>query len=144
MICNPGMSNIRLATWLDKFLGSYRKACGKFENHFEKQEKSLSLFKAIRVFDPLQRQRLSRDIINCSVIFGCNNDAVLDEWLAQYWALPPIENEEFDLQAFWKEEPNFLILKEMALSLIWLPSAAAEVERSFSKLKCFEASNGND
>ena len=140
MICNPGLSNIRLATWLENFQDSYRKACGKFETHFEKQEKSLALFKAIRIFDPLQRQQLSRDIKNYSVIFDCNNNAVLDEW-AQYWALPPIENEEFDLQAFWKEQLKIPILKELALNFIWLPSAAAEVERSFSKLKCLEAPN---
>ena len=83
---------------------------------------------------------MSRDIKNYSVIFDCNNNAVLDEW-AQYWALPPIENEEFDLQAFWKEQLKIPILKELALNFIWLPSAAAEVERSFSKLKCLEAPN---
>ena len=135
-------TNTEVAAVLELFMGGFRLAHRKFCKHIENKKTAVEMFKIIRIFDPIQRPTLPRDITQYSNLKGFSSAGaqLLDEW-AIYWGINEIfDMNSFDIVSFWINGGESMpILSKLALNYIWVPASAATVERSFNKLNQLES-----
>ena len=120
------------------FSQAFTLAYEKCEKHLS-HHPALSLFKAIRCFDPkfIQSNAINHNMANYRIIeeFHSPNDILIQEW-AIYCGLNESAEELIDLDVYWQGKIHLLPeLSTLALVYIWLPVSGVDVERSFSSYK---------
>ena len=118
----------------EAFALAYEKCEKYISNH-----PALSLFKAIRCFDPrfIQSNITHHNIGDYRIIeeFKFPTDNLIQEW-AIYCGLNESTEEFEDLDIYWRGKSHILPeLSLLALIYIWLPVSGVDVERSFSSYK---------
>ena len=112
-----------------------QNAAEKLSDYIEgTKQPAISLFKAVRVFDPRQLPVLSKTLADFIAI--SNFELAANEWQI---FLDIATNEELpdDVTAYWRAMQHWLpMLSALALSYIALPVALVDVECSFSKYGC--------
>ena len=98
------LSNKSLGNCLIMFQDGFAAAHNKLLKHMEIQKTALDFFKACRVFDPRQKQMLSRNITDYSIIPGMSSPSadLLTEWAIYYNSNPQLEN--FNIVSFWESK----------------------------------------
>jgi hypothetical protein len=134
------ISNINHSLYILKFKNAYKLALNKFQKHIT-QHPALSLFKAIRCFDPKyihsQEERKNISLYQDILEFKNPKDVIIQEW-GIYVNLNETfdDNIDLDLDKYWKEKSKYLPnLSKIALIYIWIPVSGVDVERSFSIYK---------
>ena len=128
--------NFDSSAYVTMFREVYQLALNKLKKHID-HHSALPLFKAIQCFDPryIRAQQHHYNINLYSEIqeFKKPTDQIIQEWGIYYSLEEEFENDELDLDIYWKGKirslPN---LSKLALEYIWLPVSGVDVERSFS------------
>jgi hAT family C-terminal dimerisation region len=120
------------------FSEAFVLAYEKCEKHLSRHP-ALSLFKAIRCFDPrfIQSNVINHNMTNYRIVkeFHSPTDVLIQEW-AIYCGLNESAEELIDLDIYWRGKIHLLPeLSTIALVYIWLPVSGVDVERSFSSYK---------
>ena len=93
---------------------------------------AFNLYKAVRVFNPLQLPSVTHEISEYTTIASLNNPSpeLLQEWLmyTQYSEILPTP---FSLPDFWSSvKDRFPLLAAIASEMIWMPVTSVEAETS--------------
>jgi hypothetical protein len=122
--------------YITMFQEAYQLALNKLKKHID-HHSALPLFKAIQCFDPryihAQQHHCNISLYLEIQEFKNPTDQIIQEWGIYCSLEEEFENDEFDLDKYWKSKTKSLSnLSKLALEYIWLPVSGVDVERSFS------------
>ena len=127
-------NNLNSHYWNSEFKKLYQKAWQKLDNLIKEHE-AWSFLKAVRVFDPNQLDRVSKDpkdYENVIPYLDFSQNVIKNQFIA-YTKTKNFKDESQELIEFWKGLTNNCPeLAKVAIRSLNMPVTSVDVERSFS------------
>ena len=124
-------NNMNKDYWNQEFSNLYKLALKKLDELI-RQHESISFLKAVRVFDPLQLEFISKDLKEYENIFDFSNPKLLKQFKV-YLNMKLEEDGQLNPIVFWKNlRNNCPELSELAIKSLNTPVTSVDVERSLS------------